>query len=1042
MINLYRPAWDDFCVTTVYGSDAAQQQLLGQVRDLADWQRLLVDRFAQRGAYVVRAGEFDWASSTTTRVTSPRSRPATAAMRGNPEDALFVPMRHTDGSPARNPLGRRADQRRRPTDEDLDVLVALADHAAHAVQSAQEAAEAARHRLALEQLLRVSSRLTGEPLPTRSCARSARVSATRSASRTCSPFSRDRARPARPARRRWPERRARSSAPVPLSLRDVEGCFDPAVRDRGLLPPAARGGAIAGCSQYSARVLFELNGRGPWAWNHHWLLVPLHDSRRRGDRDAPGRRARGPPTAVAREAPGAAGLREPGSAAIVPPAHLRELRFLADHDPLTRLLNRRAFVDRLGERGRARDSATAASSGLSLCDLDGFKELNDEHGHIAGDEALQAFARTLESALRRPDDAFRIGGDEFALLLAEASEEHAREVVQRIVELLRASADTRLAGLGASFGAAAYPGEARRRRRTAATGRRSALPWPSATAAVLRFVPESGAVNAYASTIQPVQKYVLSELDSGERVISEKVPSVRSVSLGFWIGAGSRDERDDRAGRLALHRAPPLQGLALVRRAADRGDVRRDGRGAERRHLARAHGRLRARTRPPRRDGARRDGRHGASRRSFADLDQEREVVLEEIAMVRGHAAGARARPASRRPCSARHALGRPVIGTAEVISTVSRRAIAAYHRTMYADGEHRRRRSRQHRPRPARRPARAVRPPSAATARAGDARARRPLVRAPPPGPALPAQGHRAVPRVPRRAGDLALRPRAASPPRSSMRSSAARRRRGCSRRSARSAGWPTPSTASASQYTDTGLLGVYVGTREENLAACVEICVEQIAEHRARASLRPGELERAKESLKGRIDALDGVDLEPDEPARQVAHLRHRAPLARRGSSPRSTPSTADAVAELAAVLCRRSASRPPGIGPDEDRFLAARRAGRPDSRRDARRHEGRLRRRRGKVGTAVVPLLERAGHEVRAIELGEPLGRRRARRGRRLHDAGGGAAERARRARAGRLVRRRHDRLGSAAARRAGGREAGCGSSSRRTSRSAPC
>ena len=45
-----------------------------------------------------------------------------------------------------------------------------------------------------------------------------------------------------------------------------------------------------------------------------------------------------------------------------------------------------------------------------------------------------------------------------------------------------------------------------------------------------------------------MQKYVLTELDSGERVISERVPSVRSVSVGFWIGAGSRDERDDRAG--------------------------------------------------------------------------------------------------------------------------------------------------------------------------------------------------------------------------------------------------------------------------------------------------------------------------------------------------------------------------------------------------------------------------------------------------------------------------------------------------------------
>jgi predicted Zn-dependent peptidase len=45
-----------------------------------------------------------------------------------------------------------------------------------------------------------------------------------------------------------------------------------------------------------------------------------------------------------------------------------------------------------------------------------------------------------------------------------------------------------------------------------------------------------------------VQKYVLSELDSGERVISERLPGVRSVALGFWIGAGSRDETDAKAG--------------------------------------------------------------------------------------------------------------------------------------------------------------------------------------------------------------------------------------------------------------------------------------------------------------------------------------------------------------------------------------------------------------------------------------------------------------------------------------------------------------
>ncbi|MBV8257958.1 MAG: insulinase family protein, partial [Actinobacteria bacterium] len=45
-----------------------------------------------------------------------------------------------------------------------------------------------------------------------------------------------------------------------------------------------------------------------------------------------------------------------------------------------------------------------------------------------------------------------------------------------------------------------------------------------------------------------MQKVVLTELDSGERIISERVPNVRSVALGFWIGVGSRDEKDDRAG--------------------------------------------------------------------------------------------------------------------------------------------------------------------------------------------------------------------------------------------------------------------------------------------------------------------------------------------------------------------------------------------------------------------------------------------------------------------------------------------------------------
>jgi diguanylate cyclase (GGDEF)-like protein len=140
------------------------------------------------------------------------------------------------------------------------------------------------------------------------------------------------------------------------------------------------------------------------------------------------------------------------AAAVLASQYVTELRFLADHDPLTRLQNRRAFVERLdGEVGRA--VRYGRTFGLVLCDLDDFKELNDRNGHPAGDAALVEFGQVLQSALRRGDEAFRIGGDEFALLLAEASDDDAREVVRRVTD--------QLDGIRASFGVASCPDHAR-----------------------------------------------------------------------------------------------------------------------------------------------------------------------------------------------------------------------------------------------------------------------------------------------------------------------------------------------------------------------------------------------------------------------------------------------------------------------------------------------------------------------------------------------------------------------------------------------------
>ena len=131
---------------------------------------------------------------------------------------------------------------------------------------------------------------------------------------------------------------------------------------------------------------------------------------------------------------------------------LRELRRAASTDPLTGLLNRRAFEDRLtAELARANRSGEPFA--LVLADADRLKELNDGHGHAAGDAALVALARALHDELRAEDAVARIGGDEFAILLPGCGAFSAQDVAARLVRRVRAdvAAPTVSAG-GAAYG--------------------------------------------------------------------------------------------------------------------------------------------------------------------------------------------------------------------------------------------------------------------------------------------------------------------------------------------------------------------------------------------------------------------------------------------------------------------------------------------------------------------------------------------------------------------------------------------------------------
>ncbi|HVS15215.1 MAG TPA: diguanylate cyclase, partial [Thermoanaerobaculia bacterium] len=104
---------------------------------------------------------------------------------------------------------------------------------------------------------------------------------------------------------------------------------------------------------------------------------------------------------------------------------------LAARDPLTNAWNRRAFEEQAaGVISWARRHGAGLC--LALCDLDRFKRLNDEHGHLAGDRALVAFHAACAAQLRASDLLARLGGDEFAVLLAGSSFEESRGVLERL----------------------------------------------------------------------------------------------------------------------------------------------------------------------------------------------------------------------------------------------------------------------------------------------------------------------------------------------------------------------------------------------------------------------------------------------------------------------------------------------------------------------------------------------------------------------------------------------------------------------------------
>jgi predicted Zn-dependent peptidase len=414
-----------------------------------------------------------------------------------------------------------------------------------------------------------------------------------------------------------------------------------------------------------------------------------------------------------------------------------------------------------------------------------------------------------------------------------------------------------------------------------------------------------------------VNEHVLSTLPTGERLITEKVESVRSVALGFWIGTGSRDETDARAG--VSHFIEHLLFKGTSAHSAQEIAEIFDGLGGE---LNAATSRettvLYARVPDDRLERALDVIVPMVYDPTFADVDSEREVVIEEIAMVDDNPQDL-VHDVVAEAVFGGHPLGRPVIGRADVISSVSRRSLAAYHRSAYVSQ-------------------------NIVVAAAGNVEHDRlaELLRARVPG----ADSHG---RRPRKAFSRTRAPGYRFKRKATEQYHVCLGATGVSRRDERrfaaslldsilggsassrlfqeireKRGMAYSVYSYASQYSDAGQVGLYVGTREDNLAACFEIVAREL-EDVAGGGVRARELERAKENLKGRVLlslestssrmsrlgkslVTDTELLSPDEVVARVEAV------------------TTDDVAAVAAELLRLDRLSAAGIGPSEARFRRA--------------------------------------------------------------------------------------------------------------------
>jgi diguanylate cyclase (GGDEF)-like protein len=417
VLNLFRPAWDDYEVALVIGQQESVDALTGTSTPRAAFHRIFAEAEQRLPGVFFLAEESNFWNDLDD-VFTPDLPPSDDPDAWRSGDGLLVFLSDSEGAPLGLISMDEPVDGRRPTDEELRLVRAICSHAEQALENAHRGEEAAENQRILSLLLEVSPALSA-------CADTCELMAM--AGQSVVPdlgFERFAAYVvsdevlALTATRGWDETPPLSPE---LSVQTVESLLAPQCEH-------------AGCFLGSAGNLFTdvpvapgersgRNGRGPSTWCDHCLVAPCRDAEQQllGLIVIEDPIDRLLPTDDRRRFVRL--LVDQVAAAMKSIEQRSRLNQLASHDPLTGVRNRRGLHDVISAHPNV---------ALLVCDLDNFKQVNDRFGHDLGDQVLASFGELLRELARETDTALRLGGEEFCIVMPDTDPAGALQAAERL----------------------------------------------------------------------------------------------------------------------------------------------------------------------------------------------------------------------------------------------------------------------------------------------------------------------------------------------------------------------------------------------------------------------------------------------------------------------------------------------------------------------------------------------------------------------------------------------------------------------------------